>query len=568
MRQNSSVFQGKCLSFVNSFAASMGNSPICCIYNVMISKKTFVLPPVLAALLFLSSCVVFETGHPLTSSKITDQLRSNIETVVVIYAENRAFDTLYGKFPGADGISQALSDPGLYTQLDRDGTVLKELPEVWALKSAHHPIDGNWSWIKGLPNIPFEITAEKVGGDPLAMAGPDLVHRFYNNQMQINGGHNNKFAAYSDAGGLTMGYYDGSSTKLWKLAQQYTLADKFFQGTFGGSFQNHQYLVCLCTPQWAEDANFPYSRVTVLDPVVSAKTGIPTLAMTNADSALVSAPSYVKDMNISPKLEGKYYAINTSQPAFQPSATPPPTSNRSSVEWLLAQSDGSPRAVNRQATVPMPPLKEATIGDRLSDKGISWTWYSGGWNKALSDYSTIYDAPYQFQPHHQPFNYFERFSPMTDQGRKQRSKHLKDYEDLVVDAQSGSLPQVVFYKPAGVNTQHAGYATIRQGDEHIAGLIKTLQDSPQWDKMAIILTYDENGGFFDHVKPPKGDYWGPGTRIPAVIISPHAKKGFVDHTEYDIGSIHQFISRRFGLVPLAGMRQSFGDLTNAFDFQH
>ena len=76
----------------------------------------------------------------------------------------------------------------------------------------------------------------------------DLVHRFYNNMMQIGDGSNDRFAAYSDAGGLSMGYYDGSSMRLWKLAQQYTLADNFFMGAFGGSYLNHQYLICACIP--------------------------------------------------------------------------------------------------------------------------------------------------------------------------------------------------------------------------------------------------------------------------------------------------------------------------------
>jgi acid phosphatase len=175
-------------------------------------------------------------------------------------------------------------------------------------------------------------------------------------------------------------------------------------------------------------------------------------------------------------------------------------------------------------------------------------------------------SPPYFQTHHQPFNYYSRFTPVNAAGQKERANHLKDYEDLISDARSGQLPQVVFYKPAGINTQHAGYATIRDGDTHIADVIQKLQASPQWSKMAIIVTYDENGGFYDHVKPPKADYWGPGTRIPAIIISPYAKKGFIDHTEYDIGSIHQLISRRFDLQLLTGVRKNFGDLLNAFNF--
>ena len=136
---------------------------------------------------------------------------ADIDTVVVIYAENRSFDNLYGLYPGANGIANALSDPASYTQLDRDGSVLPTLPPVWNASAAQAPA---WSFVASLPNKPFQINATQPGGAPgqdPTVTSPDLVHRFYNNQMQINGGKNNMYAAWSDAGGLSMGYYDGSS---------------------------------------------------------------------------------------------------------------------------------------------------------------------------------------------------------------------------------------------------------------------------------------------------------------------------------------------------------------------
>ena len=81
--------------------------------------------------------------------------------------------------------------------------------------------------------------------------------------------------------------------------------------------------------------------------------------------------------------------------------------------------------------------------------------------------------------------------------------------------------------------------------------------------MLIIVTYDENGGFWDHVAPPKADRWGPGNRIPAIIISPYAKRGFVDSTPYDTTSILKLLTKRFKLAPLPGVRASAGDLTGA-----
>jgi len=181
-----------------------------------------------------------------------------------------------------------------------------------------------------------------------------------------------------------------------------------------------------------------------------------------------------------------------------------------------------------------------------------------------------------FQPHHQPFNYFADLAPGTDN----RAKHLLDGglngSEFIKAIDAGTLPQVAFYKPQGNLNEHAGYTDVAQGDQHIADVITHLQNSPQWKNMVVIVTYDENGGFWDHVAPPKGDRWGPGTRIPAIIVSPYAKKGFVDHTQYDTTSILRFIMHRFNLPTLAGLSardsalvanggQAMGDLTNALD---
>ncbi|MEJ1966871.1 MAG: alkaline phosphatase family protein [Gammaproteobacteria bacterium] len=76
----------------------------------------------------------------------------------------------------------------------------------------------------------------------------DLYHRFFENIMQIDGGKSDQYVAWADSGGLVMGYFDGSRTGLWDLAQRYTLADNFFQAAYGGSFLNHQYLICACAP--------------------------------------------------------------------------------------------------------------------------------------------------------------------------------------------------------------------------------------------------------------------------------------------------------------------------------
>jgi acid phosphatase len=168
-----------------------------------------------------------------------------------------------------------------------------------------------------------------------------------------------------------------------------------------------------------------------------------------------------------------------------------------------------------------------------------------------------------FQPHHQPFNYYARFAP----GTADRERHLKDYADLLAGIERGELPSVAFYKPQATFNEHPGYTDVLSGDSHIAALIARIRASPLWASSAIIVTYDENGGFWDHAAPPPGDRWGPGSRVPTIIVSPLAKKGHVDHTVYDTTSIIKFITLRFGLEPLPGVRQNVGDLTAAFDLE-
>ena len=105
-----------------------------------------------------------------------------------------------------------------------------------------------------------------------------------------------------------------------------------------------------------------------------------------------------------------------------------------------------------------------------------------------------------------------------------------------------------FYKPVGLYNQHEGYTNLSDGDDHIASIVSQLQASPQWKHMLIVITYDEFGGAYDHVAPPKGDLLGPGTRIPAIIISPLSKKnGTVDHTQYDTASVLRFMVSRWKL---------------------
>jgi acid phosphatase len=503
-----------------------------------------------------------------------------IANVVVIYAENRSFNNLFANFPGALGVPVSRDmkrrGPGFAPQKDRDGTVLAKLPPAWGGLTAagQSPAVTQAQTTNVLPNAPFQVDSPTPAwGGPAVnntIITRDLYHRYFENQMQIDGGLNDKFAAWGDSGALVMGYFDGSRTAMWKVARDYTLADRFFQGAFGGSYLNHQYLICACLPVYPDaDTNPAHPSITVLRTDADGKF-LPELALADNSpaSALTGPPVFKKSGNLTPKDylgDGTFHSVNTMQPAYQPSYNPPTPEDTAGLY-----------ATPLEPTT-LPPQTLATIGDMLDTKRIAWTWYSGGWNAVLADRTKVYDdASGDFQAHHQPFNYYAALDPKTHAA--ERAAHLKDYTDLVAAAAAGTLPPVAFYKPIGTNNEHPGYASLAEGDAHIADLVAKLQASPQWAHMLVVVTYDENGGQWDEVAPPKADLAGPGTRIPAMIISPFARRGFVDHTPYDTGSIARFITHRWSLPVLPGLQlrdssleahglQPMGDLTSALELR-
>jgi acid phosphatase len=145
---------------------------------------------------------------------------------------------------------------------------------------------------------------------------------------------------------------------------------------------------------------------------------------------------------------------------------------------------------------------------------------------------------------------------------------------LETDIKSGTLPPVAFYKPVGVLNQHPGYANLVAADEEVGRIIGLMDNSPMKDSYAVIITYDEFGGFFDHVAPPqpetaggRADFFGPGSRVPTIVVSPFARKGTVDHTQYDTTSILKLIGDRHHLAPLPSARYGgVESLAKAFDF--
>ncbi|HET9654933.1 MAG TPA: alkaline phosphatase family protein [Kineosporiaceae bacterium] len=490
--------------------------------------------------------------------------------LVVIYQENHSFDNLYGNWGRVGGQQvdgTARADAAHTVQVDQNGKpygcLLQKDVNLTSSPPAASCTDSAHGITSAFTNAPFSIDtylpaaartcpAPGVSAPNGVLAGSagalpggctrDLVHRFYQEQYQLDGGRQDRYTTGSDAAGLTQGVYDTRQLPVWKYlhskgSPNYVVADRFFQAAFGGSFLNHQYLIAAQAPVDtaaslpAGDPNSHAANHSVVD-----ANGFP-----NGSYPLYRATSAVNDAQLTqacgpaanPAVACGDYAVNTVQPASQPRG--------GGLVLPLVQN-------------------ETTIGDELSAKGISWAWYSGGWNAVNS--GGLSAAPL-FQFHHQPFNYFANYAP----GQPGRA-HLQDETDFLKAVEQGTLPTVSFVKPYGADNEHPGYASETDGSAHLVDLLKAIDSGPDAEDTLVVATYDEFGGQWDHVSPPGPkspttgayDAFGPGTRIPALMVSRAFDRSGVDHTVYDTTSILATIEHSLGLKPLSTRDARVADL--------
>jgi acid phosphatase len=550
----------------------------------------------------LGCATVVSIASTPAGARVADHGLRAINHIVVIYDENHSFDNLYGGWEGVNGLSRAKA--ANVVQVGQNGAALAVLPQ----NDVNLP--------RTTPNAPFKIDKYIPAsattcptplqfiptGIPDGQGRPggctrDIVHRYYQEQYQLNGGKQNRYTAGSDAVGLTQGHYDTRSLPIYKYlhtstSPNYAIADNLFQGAFGGSFLNHQWLVAARTPTYphaTRDLGLVKGALvsasgndlhSVVDSNGFPNDSYPLYKPTGAvrDSALTQAADRngkcVRPAGAATPKRGTVcgnYAVNTIQPWSQPYAPGTAAAKR------------------------LPPQTKDTIGDRLSGNNLDWAWYAGGWDNAAGNVHGAgwtmgdgargtcnnkrhaggvneantgdvypYCATADFQFHHQPFNYYKNFQ----QGQPGR-KHLQDEVNFMTAARTGTLKRVSFVKPLGRENEHPGYASEHNGSDHLVHLIEAVENGPQAKDTLIVVTYDEFGGQWDHVAPPaagqKGavaDTWGPGTRVPALLISPKLDKRFqVDSTSHDTTSIMATIERRFGLRPLTSRDAKVADFS-------
>ncbi|HLH55243.1 MAG TPA: alkaline phosphatase family protein, partial [Verrucomicrobiae bacterium] len=524
---------------------------------------------------------------------------NNIDHFIVVYQENWSFDALYGSFPGANGLANA--SPASLNQIDRltgnslssasPGNLFNIATRTTPTLQAIYPqpidtVNGNIIDTRFPVTfdtlVPYSLTDPALNLQPSDKTG-DIVHKYWQEQFQISGalvngtdaGNNSGFVTWSDNPGLVMSRFDASVLPEGLLAQQYTMCDNFFHSAFGGSFLNHQFLIAAAPPVYpsmpaSNNGNIGYLDATGLfavnasgsssgkvirDGSITPLAGDVLSGLTingiSGQTATVSASGTPSDVAFGTSFHfDKHYVVNTT---FSQNLCPT-FSAFPSVALMPSLNNIKPSGAEYVQN----------IGDLLDNAGVSWKWYSGGWSNALdsSKSNPLHlgsvgpnTVDPLFQWHHQAFAYFEKSKPFDatqpDGRNPYATAHVQDEANLYLDISNSTLPSVAFVKFLGPDNEHPGYASLQQGQQHVANLVAAVQSNPAlWARTAIIITYDEHGGRWDHVTPPTRDIWGPGLRVPAIVISPFARQSYVDHRQRDTSSVLSTIEQRFGLPAL------------------
>ena len=236
------------------------------------------------------------------------------------------------------------------------------------------------------------------------------------------------------------------------------------------------------------------------------------------------------------------------------------SSNGGSLRNHFYWVSGTPGNYEEDALRPEGFDEVTTIFDRLQEAGISWKFYVQNYRPEINFKADLAEDEDNAQMIWVPLLNYSRF--LDD---PELSSRIVPLEQYFIDAETNQLPAVSYIVPSGASEHPPG--SIEAGERFVRSLITSLMRSDAWDSTAFTWTYDDWGGWYDHVRPPQVDEYGYGFRAPALLVSPYAKKGYIDSTELDFTSILAFIEQNWGLEPLAERDRNANTFLDAFDFQ-
>lgn len=384
--------------------------------------------------------------------------RRKITHVVYLVKENRTFDTMFGRFPGADGATTGLT------------------------------CDGR--------TVPLTRAADDT-------PGPD--HSFQGGLKAINGGRMNCFSELFGGARLQayVQYRPEQLPSYFAYADHFVLADRFFSSTYGPTGIEHLFTVAATTDRFTD-----HERAT---------------------------PAGQFGTNDVPR----EYCTD-------------PTERMWSFRKLTEQQTADAFQLEDQAVVgtlksrywyQRPACTDIqTLPDELSQAGVSWKYYLGD-NDYINTLALVKHVV---------------FGPLY--------RNVVTDDAFFTDLANGHLPAVSWLIPDVVVSEHPVAASMCAGQNWTVKVMNALMQSPDWKHTAVVITWDDFGGFYDHVPPPHVDLWGFGPRVPMLLISPWAKPGFIAHDTLEFSSVLKMIETIWDVSPLTARDRSAGDMLNLFDF--
>jgi phospholipase C len=384
--------------------------------------------------------------RPLPVDAATFETRWPIKHVVFIIKENRTFDNMFGRFPGANGVTTGM-DMGTERPLT---PALDRLPE-------------------------------------------DIKHCYPCALQAWDGGKMDGFATVDDAADryAYTQYGPEDLPAYWHWAEEFVLGDDFFASAQGPSFPNHLFTI--------------------------AATSAGTHENPTQDIGLLRAHHRASGLY-------KAWGCDSLDSAYVP----------------VFDSEGKEKK--------LPPCFDfQTEGDLLDGAGVPWAYYAATQHQNGYLWSA-YDAVRHIR---EDVAYWQA--------------HIFGVDGLMRDIRDGLLPPVTWITPRFELSEHPEYSFCH-GQNWSIKVIDAIMNSPMWKDTAIFLTYDDYGGFYDHVPPPQVDRFGFGIRVPLLVISPYAKRGYVMSERGEFSSVLRFIEDNWGLTQLTHRDEDATPMLSAFDF--
>ncbi|HTT82784.1 MAG TPA: alkaline phosphatase family protein [Rhizomicrobium sp.] len=345
-------------------------------------------------------------------------------------------------------------------------------------------------------------------------------------------------------GATSMGFYNmqqGDAPYFKQLADSYTILDNYHQAAKGGTGVDHLYLG-FADDLWYSDGNGnpetpPSDQIENVDPYSGSNNwytqdgysgGTYSECSDPTQSGVASVDAYLSNLGINPNCEsGYYYLLNNYNPGYV--------------------GDGQ-EAEQIVGPYTIPPSSVPSIADVMNTYGISWAYYGEAWNAYVND-PNYYAEGAEYCNICNPFLYETSIMTGNNQyGVPYRIANLHDTTDLYDDIQSGELPAVSYVKPSGVNDGHPESSQLAEFSGFVQKIITEVQKNKKLAaSTAIMITWDEGGGYYDSGYVQQLDFFGDGTRIPMIIVSPYTTGGHVSHIYSDHASVPKFIEANWGL---------------------